>query len=195
MAVFSVSDQFVNYGEYHRNPVNKLIHFIFVPLIVFSLLIFVAGVPIPVPAAVEAAIPKEYSTLLAPNLGLVFLMILIPYYLILDFATGMLLLIENALFYLGANYIYHTYGPSQAYTIAAITQVVSWGTQFLGHGVWEGRRPALVDNGLQIFIAPLFVMLEALFFLGFKQDLKKTIEKKLHERVNGSNNNKKKKAH
>ena len=42
--------------------------------------------------------------------------------------------------------------------------------QFIGHGVFEGRAPALLDSWDQAFItAPLFVILEVLFFLGYRR--------------------------
>ena len=42
--------------------------------------------------------------------------------------------------------------------------------QFIGHGVFEGRAPALLDAWDQAFItAPLFVVLEVLFFFGYRK--------------------------
>src|SRR5262249_34088621 len=46
-----------------------------------------------------------------------------------------------------------------------------WTMQLIGHG-FEGRRPALADNVLQVFNAPLFLVVEALMELGFRPDLK-----------------------
>lgn len=40
-------------------------------------------------------------------------------------------------------------------------QVACWVAQFVGHGVFEKRAPALLDNLFQaIFMAPLFVVIE-----------------------------------
>merc|ERR1719175_101315 len=48
--------------------------------------------------------------------------------------------------------------------------VAAWIAQFIGHGVFEGRAPALLDSWDQAFItAPLFVLLEVLFFLGYRK--------------------------
>ena len=52
---------------------------------------------------------------------------------------------------------------------------------FIGHGVFEGRAPALLDSWDQAFItAPLFVILEVLFFFGYRkqfyQDCMKEVE-------------------
>jgi 2-hydroxy fatty acid dioxygenase len=51
--------------------------------------------------------------------------------------------------------------------------VTSWIVQFIGHGVFEGRAPALLDNLVQaVFLAPLFVWLEILFAMGYRPELK-----------------------
>lgn len=56
--------------------------------------------------------------------------------------------------------------------------LVSWLLQFVGHGVFEGRAPALLDNLFQaFFLAPLFVWLELLFMLGYRPQLKARVDK------------------
>jgi len=47
--------------------------------------------------------------------------------------------------------------------------------QLVGH-VWEGKRPALMDNLFQAFIGPMFIMAEVLMLLGIKSDLKSVVE-------------------
>ncbi len=60
----------------------------------------------------------------------------------------------------------------------------SWIAQFAGHGVFEGRAPALLDNLFQaFFLAPLFVWLEILFTLGYRPDLKNRVDKMVQEDV------------
>lgn len=46
-------------------------------------------------------------------------------------------------------------------------QVFCWVAQFVGHGVFEGRAPALLDNLVQaLFMAPVFVLLEVRGLVG-----------------------------
>src|SRR5262249_57547688 len=47
------------------------------------------------------------------------------------------------------------------------TFVGGWIVQLVGHGI-EGKRPALADNLLQIFNAPLFLVVEVLLALGVR---------------------------
>ena len=52
--------------------------------------------------------------------------------------------------------------------------------QLVGHAV-EGRKPALADNVLQIFVAPIFLAAEALFALGYKPALHAAVQKRARE--------------
>lgn len=55
---------------------------------------------------------------------------------------------------------------------------VSWLAQFVGHGKFEGRAPALLDNLVQaLLLAPLFVWMEVLFFFGYRPELKQRFDK------------------
>lgn len=55
--------------------------------------------------------------------------------------------------------------------VFAAAFVGGWAAQLVGHAI-EGRRPALADNVLQIFNAPLFLTAEVLVALGFRSDLR-----------------------
>lgn len=53
-------------------------------------------------------------------------------------------------------YTYNVRTPTHTHT-----QAFCWVAQFVGHGVFEGRAPALLDNLFQaFFMAPVFVLLE-----------------------------------
>jgi uncharacterized membrane protein YGL010W len=55
-----------------------------------------------------------------------------------------------------------------------------WVIQLIGH-VYEGRKPALVDNFLQIFVAPIFLAAEVFFALGYKPALHDAVQKRARE--------------
>ena len=81
--------------------------------------------------------------------------------------------------------------------VAAVVHVFCWLAQFYGHGVHEGRAPALLDNLLggkflspvgddaeveyncvswvALVLAPLFVYYEVWFMLGFLKQTKKDL--------------------
>lgn len=54
--------------------------------------------------------------------------------------------------------------------VAIAVHVTCWILQFIGHGIFEGRAPALLDSWDQAFItAPLFVLMELALFLGYRR--------------------------
>jgi uncharacterized membrane protein YGL010W len=76
-----------------------------------------------------------------------------------------------------SNHLLHLFG-STANKWAIAVHVVCWIAQFVGHGKFEGRAPALLDNLVQaLFLAPLFVWLEILFFFGYRPELKGRLDK------------------
>ena len=70
--------------------------------------------------------------------------------------------------------------PDVANWYALYAHVIAWIVQFIGHGVFEGRAPALLDNLVQaLLLAPLFVWMEALFiFFNYRPKLRERIEEK-----------------
>lgn len=82
-----------------------------------------------------------------------------------------------------ANHLTSAYGMKANY-IAIGVHIVSWLVQFVGHGVFEGRAPALLDNLVQaIFLAPFFVWLEVLFMLGYRPELKARLDSKVKKEI------------
>lgn len=68
--------------------------------------------------------------------------------------------------------------------MALVVHVISWIAQFIGHGAFERRAPALLDNLVQaVFLAPMFVWLEVLFKLGYRKELQMRVEKRVEEEV------------
>ena len=63
------------------------------------------------------------------------------------------------------------FGAFPILTFSICLHVCAWLLQFVGHYAFEGRAPALLDSLDQAFItAPLFVLLEIVFFLGYRKD-------------------------
>jgi len=121
------------YSESHRNPTNELIHFVCVPLIVFSLL----GI--------------LYA--LHPVLALVAVAGSLWYYLQLSkpFAVGMLAMSILMLSILAAM------PPMTVLPLSIAVFVVSWIGQFIGHKI-EGKKPSFLDDLRFLLIGPLFVL-------------------------------------
>ena len=58
--------------------------------------------------------------------------------------------------------------------IFAFTFITGWTLQLLGHRI-EKRRPALVDNFMQVFSAPIFLVSELVFHFGLRHSLAKQV--------------------
>lgn len=82
-----------------------------------------------------------------------------------------------------SNHLTTTYGSSANYWALGIF-LSSWIAQFIGHGVFEGRAPALLDNLVQaLFLAPFFVWMEILFSLGYRPELKSRVDSAVEKEV------------
>ncbi|OAA45559.1 hypothetical protein NOR_03348 [Metarhizium rileyi] len=166
------------YGVYHNNAVNKVIHMICVPILVISAFCMAtySGTLIETPTWLSV----PYLDL---NLGTIVALIYTALYLLLEPVAGFVL----AAFCL-AGTAYSNYlraGNSAAtFQVALGCHLVAWIIQFIGHGAFEGRAPALLDNLLQaVFLAPLFVWLELLFKLGYRPELQARVEKRVQQEI------------
>lgn len=150
-------------AAFHRNRVNQYIHMVCVWPILWTALIVVAVYTLPAKNSglAQGAAHVSGATLLAGLFAL--------FYVLFDSRCGTLC----AVLVLGgsvvANHLAHTTEPRQLLIMAAAVHVLCWVLQFIGHGVYEKRRPALLDNALQAFLmAPFFVTFEMLLPFGYE---------------------------
>ena len=159
----TLEDQMSIYAAYHQDARNKATHFVGVPVIVFSLMIPLGWLRVDFGGfALSAAI--------------VVTSLLLLYYLALDVPLGLAMAAVFALMLWGAEPL------SQAPILASVGWFVvlfvgGWALQLWGH-VYEGRKPALVDNLFQIFVAPIFLAAEVFFALGYKPKLHEEVQRR-----------------
>ncbi|KAK2788672.1 hypothetical protein FQN51_002888 [Onygenales sp. PD_10] len=205
--------QFTFYGAYHHNPVsppthtsnmrccdtnpstpvfyfyqvNIAIHITCVPIIMLCMfqLATLTGPLLPLP-------PSLTLPSLPPNLGTLAATLYALLYILMEPVAGTLLspfLLGGAML---ANHLTTTYGQTATHYGLAI-QVAAWILQFVGHGKFEGRAPALLDNLVQaFFLAPFFVWLEVLFGLGYRPQLKRRIDERVQVEISKFQEEKKK---
>ncbi|KAK1972686.1 DUF962-domain-containing protein [Colletotrichum eremochloae] len=166
------------YGAYHHNTVNIGIHMACVPMILFSgfCLATNTGTLIPLPSWLT--VPN-----LELNLGTLAALTWGGLYVLLEPVAGTLL----AIICLAATAVGNSLrlqNPALTNQAAIGIHVACWIFQFIGHGAFEGRAPALLDNLIQaVFLAPLFVWLEFLFKLGYRQELKGRVDKAVEKEI------------
>ena len=123
---------FESYGQYHRDPVNKAIHWVCVPLIVWSVLgIIWAASPTAAFIAIAAA-------------TLFYLFLSVP------LAPGMLAIVAGMAWTL-------TLFGDHVLVVSLITFAAAWIGQFIGHGI-EGSKPAFVDDLRSFLVAPAWLL-------------------------------------
>lgn len=180
----SLAEHMSVYAAYHRDPVNRAIHFVMVPAIVWSLMVALDAVPVCVGCASYSDGATQWSFALADlNLGVLASGALLIWYLLLDFRVGLAAVALFTLLHAAAYALLHAFGTTTALTIAGGVFVASWVFQFLGHGVWEKRRPALVDNLFQVLVAPAFLVAETAFGLGLRKALRAEVRTRMQEHL------------
>jgi uncharacterized membrane protein YGL010W len=157
----TLEQQMAVYSAYHRNRWNRLTHFIGVPVIIFSILIPMAWLRLPLGgveitgAAVFVAVVLFYYYLLDVPLAIAMTAFIVPVVYLAEWVSRM---------------------PWQTgLAVFLATFIGGWVLQLVGH-VFEGRRPALADNLFQIFVAPIFLAAEAAFALGLRRGTRQEVE-------------------
>jgi len=169
--------QMLFYGAYHHNNINVAIHIVCVPAILMTILLLLTNTPaIPLPPWLS--VPN-----LPANVGTIGAVLYSTLYILMEPVAGAMLapLIVGGTAY--ANHLTSTY-PATANSWAGAIFITSWIAQFIGHGKFEGRAPALLDNLVQaLFLAPFFVWFEILFSLGYRPDLQRRLNKGVEEEI------------
>ncbi|MDQ2773233.1 MAG: DUF962 domain-containing protein [Bacteroidota bacterium] len=135
------------YGESHQNPTNKLVHWVCVPLIMFSLLGLLWSVPVP-------GVIRNFSPWL--NLATLVMVLALVYYarLSLRLTVGMVLVwavMAAALRVMAGTAVL----PLRS--ICLIIFALAWVGQFWGHKV-EGKKPSFLKDLQFLLIGPLWLL-------------------------------------
>ena len=155
--------QLADYVEYHRDPWNCAMHVFGIVFLFLAAVLPLSLWPITVfgfqtSAAAIAVIP------------------VIIYWLVLDFALGAGILAAAIVLLSAAAAIASHATTTGLWSLTAILGVVGIASQLIGHRVFEGRQPALVDNPTHLLLGPMFVMAKLFIALGFRRDLAIIIE-------------------
>ncbi|SCU84563.1 LAFA_0D10660g1_1 [Lachancea sp. 'fantastica'] len=149
---FDLTTQLAFYKRYHSNDTNVQIHAVFVPLILYSSMVILHKV--------ELGAGWTLTHVLA--------VVFASYYVALDLRAGTLAAsilaitvrkIDSGALNIPVNW-------------ALLIFTTGWVAQFMGHGVFERQRPALLDNLVQgLVTAPFLILFELLFALGLYKSL------------------------
>jgi uncharacterized membrane protein YGL010W len=135
------------YGESHLNLTNKLIHWVCVPAIMFSLLILLFCIPFFMDRSFWA------------NWAMVVLVFAWIYYarLSLPLLFGFVVIGGLMLWGIVSLYTMADFNIGRLALWAAIIFVVAWIGQFIGHKI-EGKKPSFLEDIQFLLIGPAWLM-------------------------------------
>jgi uncharacterized membrane protein YGL010W len=150
--------QLAFYARYHRDPRNCATHYLGIPMLFLA-----------------AILPLQASRIAFGSWQLPLAVVLVAPAVIgwmaLDLGVGAALLLLLCPLFAAAELIVDTGSALLTWSCAAALFLAGWSFQFLGHAVFERRRPAFVDDLSQTLIGPMFVVAKLLVGLGLRRDL------------------------
>ena len=143
---------FDKYAESHQKPSNEIIHWICVPLIVFSLLGLVWAIPFP-----HIGFLGKYNGYL--NWASFLIAFSVYYYLKLSPVLSylMLLLIFGMSMIIVQLEKWEASGGPALWLVCLVIFVIAWIGQFIGHKI-EGKKPSFLDDVKFLLIGPIWLL-------------------------------------
>ena len=135
------------YGLYHKNRINKIIHWICIPLIIFSLFGLLSLM------SYEFDIGEGHYKI--NTLG-IFIILVLGYYLRLSKTLALGMLIISLLFAGIIDFISLNSQSTLLYLYLGIF-ILAWIGQFIGHK-FEGKKPAFFKDLQFLLIGPLWLL-------------------------------------
>ncbi|MBR9814404.1 DUF962 domain-containing protein [bacterium] len=149
----SAVEQLSTYKSLHLNPTNIKTHLFGVTVIVWSVLVLLSLVRLPIAGV---------------TLAQLFFVAGMAYYCAMHLKLGLAMIVVEGLLLVTA----HHFAATVPYAgwIAVGVFVVGWTFQFIGHH-HEKAKPAFMDDLNQLMIGPFFLMAEVFWMLGWEKPL------------------------
>ena len=178
------------YGTFHREPLNQMIHFVGVPIILWTLIIVNSHIVLPGSVILKLpGIPPHYL-----SMGTCWMLMYAVFYPYIDGVGAMLH--APLLYTYYATAVRWTAKDQEAFMMESKEKMPSWmGTGKLlgwscmlhvlswyvqihpGHKIIEGASPAVMANlGGALIAAPLFAFYEGIWFAGLRHGLHARIQ-------------------
>ena len=141
-AARKVDQLLAHYEESHRNPTNEKIHFVAIPLIMFSLLGLLFAIH--------------------PWVAYGFVLASMVYYARLSTVFLLTMALLSAIGLAGV----HALGE-HVLTASVVIFVGGWIAQFVGHKI-EGRKPSFFEDLQYLWVGPIFVVSKLFLKLGVR---------------------------
>lgn len=140
----SVNEWFGNYSRDHQHPVNRLIHWVCVPLILWAAIAALWTVPVP-PALGRPGFWAGMAMVGA-----------MAFYLRLSKRLGFAMLLLFVVLGVITELLFRGLGPQSLLWLAGGVFVLAWIGQFIGHLI-EGARPSFFTDLAYLLIGPAWL--------------------------------------
>jgi|SRR5438309_8137361 len=150
--------QLADYVEYHRDPRNCALH-------VFGIVFLFLAAVLPLSLWPVHAFGTRISV------AAIMVVPVLIYWLLLDVGIGAAIFGAAVILLSSAAIIVNHASVAVVCALAAGLIVIGVSFQVIGHRVFEGRQPALVDNPSHLLLGPMFVMAKLYIALGYRHDL------------------------
>ena len=139
------------YGESHQNPSNKLIHWLCIPLIMWSLLGLIASAPAPSALLELGGIGLDYAA--------IFLALVTLYYARLSLPLSLGMALVSVGMWLATRWLAGLSASVELtlWQSSLIIFVLAWIGQFIGHKI-EGKKPSFFEDLQFLLIGPLWLL-------------------------------------
>ncbi len=147
----TAQEWFDEYGESHQNSTNKLIHWICVPTIFFS----IAGLLVSIPSqSLSSLFPPAFSAY--ANYGTIAILLTCIFYFSIysRILIGMLLF---SVFTVWMNVKIMETAETPLWAISLTLFVLAWIGQFIGHKI-EGKKPSFFKDIQFLLVGPAWLM-------------------------------------
>ena len=135
------------YGESHQNPTNKLVHWVCVPIIMFSLLGMFYTIPFPI---LERSLFANWAT--------VFIVLTLLYYLTLSLPIFLGFIFVGGAMVVGNHFLFEMVNPTVPYIYVSIGLFfIAWVGQFIGHNI-EGKKPSFLKDLQFLLVGPAWLL-------------------------------------
>lgn len=136
------------YGESHQNATNKLIHWVCVPSIMFSLFGLIFAIPFPF---AEKGLFTNWAALFLALALVYYIRLSIPMFLGFVVIGGLMLWGNHAIFEAVSR------NSGQLALVSLTIFAVAWIGQFIGHKI-EGKKPSFLEDVQFLLIGPAWLL-------------------------------------
>ena len=152
------------YADAHRDRVNSVMHMIGNPILFVAVVLPLSLLPVSVLGVKISA---------APLLAIPALILWMAW----DIIIGLAIVVTSIPLLFAAGAIAIHFSILWVWVIAVALFVLGWALQIVGHQLFEGKRPTLLNNPVQMLISPMYMFAKLSVALGLRPDLAAVLQK------------------